>query len=97
MQRDVHVELTRSSTEHSIVRIVVDHLEYVMEYSMEYLMELIIWWSRSSVLCNRGESLPVVEERAYVLRRESTWCNVLRDTVEHSSLLVDYGVTDGRS
>ena len=82
MHRDVHVELTRSSTEDSIVHVVVDHLEYVMEYSMEYLMELIIWWSRSSVLCNRVESLPVVEERAYVLRRE---LNVLRDTVEHGA------------
>ena len=74
MQRDVHVELTRSSTEHSIVRIVVDHLEYVMEYSMEYLMELSIWWSRSSVLCNR------VDELTSSSSRESTWCSV-----EHKS------------
>lgn len=46
MQRDVHVELTRSSTDSSIVLSGVEQVEYLVEY----LMELIICWSRSSVL-----------------------------------------------
>ena len=49
----VDVESTCSSAWSSTVLSVVHPVEYLMEY----LMEQIIWWSRSSVLASRVESI----------------------------------------